>query len=136
MQLIEARAQLVRPKPSFAFGLCYDQDTREYTRLRRWQHASNPPVDAFVASELPVPFFLVESKSNNGSRQTGENQLANGMIQAHDVLCSLGVEDRLFVFGAVQVSYAVTVYISFSTSHTKKGKTFTNNVSDFYVSRQ
>lgn len=128
-QLIRARAQLVKPKPDYAFGLPYEPLSDIHDKLSSWSDRSIPSVNAFVTAGLPAPFFFLESKSKNGSWQAGENQLANGMIQAHDILCSLGVQDQLFVLGAVQVASEFHMYISFGTSRSDRdGKAYTHRV--------
>lgn len=124
-----ARVNLVQPKPDFAFGLKYDLESTMYMKLRQWQDKSIPPVDAFVYTKFPMPFLILESKSARGSIGTAENQLANAMIKAHDILCSLNVQDRLYVLGMVQVQYHVDLYISFSLREIDgDGKPFTKKV--------
>lgn len=66
---------------------------------------------------------------HDASIRTAENQLANSFIMAHDILCSLGVQDRLCVLGAIQMEHDFVTYMSFSTSQTDEdGKKYVDQV--------
>lgn len=133
MQLVPSRAELVQPKPDFAFGLQYKARTSIYNKLCQWKDQSIPSVDAFVIPSLAMPFFVFESESNNGSMRTAENLLANSMTKAHDILCSLGLQDDLYVLGIVQIQFILYFYVSFSTRRIDEdGKAFTKSVSASY----
>lgn len=130
--LIPARASLSRPKPDFAFGLLYETQSKLYDRLLDWKDKSSPSVDLFVAELLAVPFLVVESRSNMGTLGEAENQLANSMVKAHDILCSLDAQSDLFILGMVQVQYLCQFYISFSTKREKDRKSHVDTVSTLF----
>lgn len=115
IQVNAARANLVKPKPDFAFGLNYTSQSFMWNQLKKWKDKSIPSVDAFVTPKLTMPFLIVESKSNAGSKRTAENQLANAVIKAHDILCSLNLQDQLYVLGMVQIECDISLYMTFST---------------------
>lgn len=120
---------MVAPKPDCAFGVPYEVSSTMHLKLMNWQDSSIPPVDAFVTSKLVVPFFNLEANSYHGSLRTAENQLANAMTKAHDIFCSLGVQNVLYVLEATKVGSAFTAYISFSTSQMDgDGKTYTDKL--------
>ena len=115
IQNIPSRANLVKAKPDFAFGLKYSPKTQLYKMLRQYKDNSVPSVDAFVTSALAVPFLIFESRSSDGSLRRAENQMTNAMIKAHDILCSLRLQDDLPIFGMIQIHFAIHLYVSFST---------------------
>ena len=136
-QLIPNRQLLSRPHPGFAIGL----DTRlglsisspfDFNEMTEdYKFHSIPAVDLFVyPSNLAFPFFICETKSDHGSRWTAENQMANAMVMAHDILCSLNAQDDLYVLGLVQIADMLSSYISFSTRFIDEdGKPYTRDVS-------
>lgn len=115
IQVNQARANLVKPKPDFAFGLKYSAQSFMWDQLKGWKDKSIPSVDAFVTPKLATPFLMLQSKSNAGSKRTAENQLANAVIKAHDILCSLNLQDQLYVLGMVQIECDISLYMTFST---------------------
>lgn len=112
-QLLKDRVRLVKPKPDFALGLQLDLTT--FKRLLDWPDISVPSVDPFVHPKLAVPFFIFESRTTRGLFDTGENELANAMVQAHDVMTSLATatQQPLHVFGMLQFGFVIYIYISF-----------------------
>lgn len=129
VQLIPDRSQLIRPKPGWAFGLRYEMRSPMHKKLTEWKYKAKPSVDLFVTGTLGTPFLVVESQTNFGNEATGEHQLANSFVKAHDILCSLNVQSDLFVLGIVQVSYSCHMYISFSTRQQDEDeKVYTDSV--------
>lgn len=90
-QLIPARANLITPKPDFAFGLKYKIRSAMYNKVRLWENFSIPSVNLFVTCDVAMPFLVFESTSSAGTLRATENRPANSVIKAHDLLCSLNV---------------------------------------------
>lgn len=67
--------------------------------------------------EVATPFLVIEVKKQDthAGELTARNQLAGAMANAHDILCSLDVQDKLYVFGIVQIAHRFTIYASYST---------------------
>ena len=113
-QLISARASLKQAKPDFACGLLYSEDSPMLSRVLQWHAVVVPDVDLQVAPDLYIPFFIFESKSVSGSIIAAENHLANSMLRAHDILCSLRLNQSLYILGAIQHQFSLSLYVSFS----------------------
>lgn len=105
---------LNRPNPPFACGMKYEAGNHIYRELHEWKFHSSPSVDLFVHPKLAVPFFIFESQPDEGTRYMAENNLANAMLQAHQVLCSMNLTKSLNVFGLIQDGAFFIPYISLS----------------------
>lgn len=128
--MISARSDLCAAEPNFAFGLQFPKPSPAFSKVLEYKHRSIPEIDLFVTADLALPFFIFESKSNNGSIRHAENQMANAMIKSHDILCSLDVQDATYIAGAIQVKFSLTFYLSFSSrSVDEHGRPFTQAVS-------
>lgn len=136
-QLIPERPQLSRPKPDFAIGLMTRPTPRsDFDRMTdTYKFHSVPAVDLFVrAKRLAFPFFICEFTSEHGSVRTAVNQLANSMVMAHDILCSLDAQDDLYILGLVQAADICKYYVSFSTrSIDEEGKPYTRDVRIIHI---
>lgn len=65
--------------------------------------------------EIAFPFLILESKSLQGDPMSCNNQLANGVVKALDIIASLDLQHKLFVIGICQVGFAYEVYLAFSS---------------------
>lgn len=114
-QLPSDRVKLTnRLKPSFAIGLKYEEDSDMFRRM--WDLKLNcvPSIDVFAHPDLAVPFLIVESQPAKGNKWMSENKLASATVQAHEILCSLGVDDSVHISGMVYCDSFAHPYISFS----------------------
>lgn len=92
--------------------------------IMEWKSNSSPSVDLCVNTDLICPFLVFESKSEDGSLLTAENQVGSAMVMMHDILCSLELNDTLHLFALVHVGLVCVPYISFSKrAVTSEGKT-------------
>ena len=102
------------PRPNFAFGLSYHHRSDVWKKILKWQDFSIPSISLIARQELSLPFLVIECKSDHGTLRQAEHQLANALVMSHDMLCSLNLQDSLYVFGIVQVELFVRFYISYS----------------------
>lgn len=109
------RALLVGPKPAYAFGLELQEGSEIWDKVCTLPEITMPSVDSICASAVTAPFLILESKSNYGNIRTGENQLCNAMVKAHDILNSLNLQTTCFILGVVQVEYHARLYMSVSS---------------------
>ena len=130
VQLLPDRAALARPKPDFAIGIKKGLDPSAFDiMIMDYVLHSIPAVDLSVSPEIACPFFICQSDSNMGRLRSAENRLANSMVMAHDILCSLNAQDELYVLGLVQQADCVRFYVSFSTrAIDEDGKAFTQRI--------
>lgn len=99
-----------------AFGPAYAMEGPVREALRGWQEHCKPKVDLFVTSSMATPFLVNEANKEgaiNGPR-VARTELAGAMAKAHDILCSLGIPDGLYVLGIVQNGEFITTYASCS----------------------
>lgn len=114
-----ARQQLVNPEPDFAFGLKVEDGSDKDELARQVSELTFPPVTPFCIPtdplEIAFPFFIMESKSLQGDPMSCNNQMANGLIKALDVIASLGLQETLYVIGICQIGFTYEIYLAFSS---------------------
>lgn len=114
-----ARQQLVSPKPNFAFGLRVEDGSDLHDMAQQVSESTYPHVSPFCIPsdplEIAFPFLILESKSLQGDPMSCNNQLANDVVKALDILASLDLQHKLFVIGICHVGFVYEIYLAFSS---------------------
>lgn len=133
-----ARQQLIDPKPDFAFGVKVNAGTTWEELVLQASELTYPPVTPFCILDSPLqvvcPFFVWESTNLQGDPMTCNNQMANDLIKALDIVASLGLQKTLYTIGVSQYGFVYEIYLASSSDGTIR-PSIPRNVSQFHCSR-
>lgn len=99
---------MVCSKADYAFVLKLADELM--ARVRIWGRISTSPLHPSVHRLLTLPFLMMVSKTQNGSMYEAGNQLANSMMKAHEALCSLNINEPIYLFGIIQHNTSIAQF--------------------------